>query len=125
MLTPEQKAKKDEQLIEALKKSAALFFEQESNRKSLITVTRVVLSGDKKKASIMFTVFPDSYEEQAELFANRNRRNFVAFLKSKYKVARLPSIDFQVDRGEKNRQRIDMLLSGEHDNLDSGTNVTA
>ncbi|PIR38248.1 MAG: hypothetical protein COV34_01395 [Candidatus Zambryskibacteria bacterium CG10_big_fil_rev_8_21_14_0_10_42_12] len=125
MLTPEQKAKKDEQLTEAIRKSAALFFEQESNRKSLITVTRVLLSSDKKKASVMFTVFPESYEEQASLFANRNRRDFVTFLKSKYKVARLPSIDFHIDQGEKNRQRIDMLLSKEHDNLESDTDTMA
>lgn len=125
MLTPEEKAKKDDQLTEALRKSAALFFEQESNRKSLITVTRVLLSRDKKKASILFTVFPDTYEEQVLSFVTRNKRDFVSFLKSKYKVARLPLIDFQVDHGEKNRQKIDMLLSREHDNLESDTDVTA
>lgn len=125
MLTPEEKAKKDDQLVEAIRKSAAEFFEQESNRKSLMTVTRVLLSSDKRKASVLFTVFPDAYEEQAALFANRNRREFVSFLKSRYKVARLPSIDFHIDQGEKNRQRIDMLLSKEHDNLDSDTHTTA
>lgn len=119
MLSPADKAKKDDQLTEAIRKSAALFFEQESNRKSLITVTRVVLSQDKKRASVLFTVFPDTYEEQVELFAKRNKRDFVSFLKSKYKVARLPSIDFHIDHGEKNRQKIDMILSKEHGTLDS------
>lgn len=118
MLTPEVKAQKDARLIEAIRQGAAEFFERESNGKSLMTITRVLLSDDKKRARILFTVFPDSYESQALLFAKRNLRDCIIYLNTHTRFSRLPLLEFAIDEGEKNRQTIDMLLSKEHDSLD-------
>jgi len=123
MLTPHIKKQKDEKMIETIRKRAAEFLERESNGKSIITVTRVVLSDDKKRARILFTVFPTSYEEQAHLFAERNMSDFLTFLKKRAKIARLPMLSFDIDEGEKNRQRIEVLTNAEHDTLDADTDA--
>lgn len=114
MLTPEQKQVRDERLTEAIRHGTARFIQRESNGKSLITITRILLSDDKKKARILFTTLPDSYEEQALLFLNRSIHDLVLYLKKDTKFSRLPLLSFAVDHGERNRQRIDIISSKEN-----------
>ena len=114
MLTPEQKNIKDQKLSEAIQHGVAEFAKRESNGKSLITITRVMLSDDKKRSAIFFTTFPDSYEEQVLLFFKRNTRGLVTFLRKKYRFSRLPLLEFIIDIGEKNRQKIDTIISKEN-----------
>lgn len=116
MLTPEQKHIKDERLSGAIQHGIAEFVERESNGKSLITITRVALSADKKRATVFFTTFPDSYEEQVLLFLKRNMSDLVYFLKKKFKFSRLPLLEVMLDIGEKNRQKIDTIITKENNN---------
>lgn len=88
---------------------AADFFARESNRESLITVTRADVSPDLKNVKIYFTVLPEKFEEAALNFAKRNRTDFREYIKKHASLQRLPTIDFVIDDGEKNRQRIDDL----------------
>ncbi|MDZ4226284.1 MAG: ribosome-binding factor A [Patescibacteria group bacterium] len=98
-----------ERMREALREVAAEFLAREAGRKSLITVTRAELSEDGKRGTIYITVFPDNAEEGAVDFANRNRSEFGDFFKKRVKGALVPHIEFVIDRGEKNRQRLDEL----------------
>ncbi len=93
----------------ALRDVAAEFMAREAGRGSLITVTRAMLSEDNKRASIYITVLPDTAEESALSFANRNRTELRAFFKTRIKGALPPDITFEIDMGEKNRQRLDEL----------------
>lgn len=102
-------SKRDEQLVEALRETAAEFLSREAGRKSLITVTRAVLNDKGTHANIMITVLPDSSEESAVDFANRHRKEFGDFFEKRIRGVRLPHIAFTIDRGEKNRQRLDEL----------------
>ncbi|MCE9541382.1 ribosome-binding factor A [Candidatus Kaiserbacteria bacterium] len=97
------------QVSEALAHAAGDFFARESNRESLITVTRADVSPDLKNVKIFFTVMPESYETAALNFAKRSRTDFREFIKKHSALSRLPHIDFEIDTGEKNRQRIDDL----------------
>ncbi len=81
---------------------------REANRNTLLTVTRTEISTDGKRVNIFLTVLPDSYEEQAVAFANRNRSEFSDFFKKKVK-ALPPHVEFVIDKGEKNRLRLDEL----------------
>ncbi len=94
---------KVEQLIQRL---AGEFIERESNRNSLITVTRVYIPTDLKTASIMFTVLPEGHEQNALNFLKRSRGDFKDYFKKHAKVGRIPFFDFQLDKGEKIAQRI-------------------
>lgn len=97
-------------LSEELKQHAANFLEHESNRQSLITVTNVSLSPDLKRVTIFLSVYPEAQEETALSFARRNQPAFRDYLKQHARLKFIPRISFELDQGEKNRQRIEELL---------------
>jgi ribosome-binding factor A len=98
-----------ERLQEALRETAAEFLAREASRQSLITVTRATLSENSKSAVIFITVYPESEEEKALKFANRSVKEFADFFGTRVRGAATPHIAFAIDRGEKNRQRLDEL----------------
>lgn len=94
---------------EAVREVAAEFLMREAGPQSLITVTRAELSQDNKRGVIFITVLPDNEEERALAFANRNRTALGTFYKTRIKGSELPHVEFVIDKGEKNRQRLDEL----------------
>jgi ribosome-binding factor A len=92
---------------------AAEFINTESNRQSLITVTRAKLTDDERRTDIYFTVLPNEQEEAVEVFLKRKRTEFRDFVKKHTKVRILPTFDFLLDRGERNRQELDALSNGD------------
>ena len=102
---------RDERLKEILHDLAARFLSMNGNKSSLLTVTRVELTRDAKHATIFFTVFPDNFEKTALEFAKRKRGELKEFVKENSKLGRIPLLDFEIDFGEKNRQKIDALLN--------------
>ena len=102
-------SRRQTQIGEAIAPLAGEFFARESNRQSLITVTRADVSPDIKNVTVYFSVLPEKFEDAALNFAKRVRSDFREYLKE-YSVLRyLPTVDFALDLGEKNRQRIDEL----------------
>ena len=107
----------------------ARFLSLNGNRASLLTVTRTELTKDGKRATIFFTVFPakpskndlvaqsaesgsrENLEKTALEFAERKRSESRDFIKENSLLGRIPQIDFDIDSGEKNRQKIDTLLN--------------
>ena len=102
---------RQEKVRENIKNLVAQFLGRESNRTSLITVTNADLSRDFKKSTIFITVLPDSSEKSALDFVKRQRSDIRSFVKSKLSMKTTPFLDFEIDYGEKNRQRIDELSS--------------
>ena len=100
---------KQERFIAILKDMASRFLSEESNRTSLITVTDCSVSPDMKKASIYITVLPENREATALDFAKRKRGELREFLKKNMSTKVIPFIDIEIDRGEKNRQKIDAI----------------
>jgi len=100
---------KKNRLAQELKEAAARFLEQESSRTSLITVTNAHVSKDGKSAIIFFTVYPESSEKAAISFVKRQQKYFKDFLRKNTRISRIPSCEFRIDEGEKNRQRLDEL----------------
>jgi ribosome-binding factor A len=101
---------KDKRSEEVIRELAARFLSIESNRTSLVTVTRVDLYNRGKNATILFTVLPESKEKAVLDFTKRKRAEFRDFMKKESKLPIIPFIDFEVDFGEKNRQRVDELV---------------
>lgn len=102
-------SRRQTQVAEIIAHRAADFFQRESNQQSLVTVTRADVSPDLKNVLIFLSVLPESAEEDVLLFAKRNRTEFRDYLKSHTKLKFLPHVDFVIDYGEKNRQRVDDL----------------
>jgi ribosome-binding factor A len=93
----------------AVQEVAAEFLAKNAGPQSLITVTRVALSADAKRAAIFISVLPESAERTALDFANRNRRELADFFRTRIRGAFPPFFEFKLDLGEKNRQRLDEL----------------
>lgn len=100
-----------EKYAEALREAAAEFLAREANRNTLITVTRAEVSEDGKRGTVYITVYPDSGEEAALAFANRNRGELGHFLSERTKGMRVPHLEFAIDQGERYRRRLDELTS--------------
>ena len=93
-----------------LKESTASFLTRKDNNTSLITVTGAECSPDLKRATIFITVFPTAKEEEALNFVKRQRSELREYLKNTMETKIIPFVDFALDLGEKNRQKIDELL---------------
>lgn len=102
---------RNEKLQTAVQEVAAEFLAREATPQSLITVTRVMLSSDGKRATIFITVLPEKAEGPALMFAQRNRRELADFFRTRIRGAFPPFFEFKLDLGEKNRQRLDELTS--------------
>lgn len=107
------KSYRKEKLPELLQHLAAEWLERESNRTSLITVTGSRISDSQKHVTILFTVLPENQEAAALDFVKRRMRDFIEYIEKHSRIGRMPEIEFMIDGGEKNRQRIDFLLESE------------
>ena len=102
-------ARRSAQVAETIAHLAGDFFARESNRRSLITVTYADISADLKNVTVFISVLPENYETGVLNFAKRSRADFREYLKEHSVMRYLPTIDFEIDYGERNRQRIDEL----------------
>lgn len=105
------------QVAEEIQHLAGEFFARESNYTSLLTATRADISPDLKNATVYVSVLPESAEKKALEFLKRNRTDFRDYLKKKSRLKFLPTVDFAIDYGEKNRQRLDDLTRNDKDVL--------
>ena len=101
---------RNEKVANRIKELAAEFLSRENNKTSLINVIHADCSPDLKKATIFITVLPSDKEKTALEFAKRRRGDLRQFIKKNLPVKTIPFIDIAIDRGEKNRQKIDELL---------------
>jgi len=99
-----------EKVANYIKELSAQFLGKENNKTSLITVTHATCSPDLKRGTIYITVLPVNKEHDALEFAKRKRPELREFLKKNMETKIIPFIDIDIDKGEKNRQKIDELL---------------
>lgn len=94
--------------------TAADWITRNSNRNSLITLTRSDMTTDGKKMLIFYTVIPESQERPAHEFLTRHGDDIRNYVKKKMK--REPAwFRFILDTGERNRERVSDLLDGTQD----------
>ena len=91
------------------KKLAGEFIARESNRMSLITVTNILVRENGRELTVLVTVLPDNQEEVALSFLKRKRTDFREYIKKNTRIKTIPVVDFEIDKGEKHRQRIDEI----------------
>lgn len=107
---------KQEKLKKEIQKLASQFISEQSTRISMITVTRVDLTGDHKKATLYISVLPNNKEGEALEFMNRHRYDLREFLKKYLKTRIIPEITNELDENEKKRQRIEDLTEHSRSN---------
>ena len=99
-----------EKITNHIKELSAIFIEREAGPTSMITVTRVLLSPDNRRATIMISVLPREKEKAAYGFIRRNLGELRKYVTKGLKINPIPFLDVQIDEGEKNRQKIYELL---------------
>ncbi|OGJ07302.1 hypothetical protein A3I95_00560 [Candidatus Nomurabacteria bacterium RIFCSPLOWO2_02_FULL_44_12] len=107
---PERNAERTNRVAELIREFAAKFLARVDNHTSLITVTSASASPDLKRATIFITVMPEEKEEAVLEFVRRQRSELRGVLKKSMGIKTTPFVDFAIDKGEKNRQKIDELL---------------
>jgi ribosome-binding factor A len=88
---------------------AAQFLNRESNRTSLITVTRASINDKATVCAIFVSILPVSEEANAEIFLKRMAGPLKQYIQHEGGMQRVPHIAFVIDAGEKNRARIEEL----------------
>jgi ribosome-binding factor A len=101
--------KKREIIAEIIHRLAAKFVLDEGSPASLLTITRVEMSPTGKESKIFFTTLPESQEDTALKFLTRKTGEFKRFVRDESRIGLVPHIDFKIDYGERNRQRLDKL----------------
>ncbi len=107
-----QKEFRGEKIANHIRELAATYIEREAGPTSMITVTRVLITPDNKKAKIMISVLPREKENAAYGFIKRNLGDLRKYVTKGLKINPIPFLDVEIDEGEKNRQKIDELLMG-------------
>lgn len=99
-----------EKIEEMIHRLSAEFFERESNRDALVSVTHAMLSSDNKNATIYLSVLPEDKEKAVLDFAKRMRPELREYIKERMRARVIPFLEVEIDMGEKHRQKIDNLL---------------
>lgn len=102
---------KDDREISLLVELAGQYIAREAGRSTLITPTRAELGKGRRNATIFVSVYPTEESDHALTFLARHKDLFREYLKKTSRLAILPYITFELDYGERNRQRLDELSS--------------
>ena len=102
-------SERQDKMNKELMRHAGAFINENSNRQSMITVTRVDVSPNFKSGTIYISVIPSDQEEQVLYFLKRNLKEMRMYIKKHLATRVIPFLDIDIDAGEKHRQRIDEL----------------
>ena len=94
---------------EIIHRLASKFILEEGGQSSLLTVTRVEVSPTGKEAKIFFTTLPEKEEDTALKFLERKTPEFQRYIRDESRIGIIPHVNFKIDYGERNRQRLDKL----------------
>lgn len=103
-------SERQSKIANLLKEIVATFVLHEANTNPMITVTRVDISPDLKRAIVFFTTIPDGREQDALIFLKRSASDLRKYVKQKASFKHIPHFDFMVDAGERHRQHIDEVM---------------
>lgn len=101
---------RDDRVRSVIFEAAATYVGRESTNQSLITLTRIEPSKDGRRMTLFISVLPTTHENAAISFLNRHRHDLFEYIKKTTSLDFIPKIEFLIDDGEKNRQRIDTLV---------------
>ncbi|MEW5908110.1 MAG: ribosome-binding factor A [Patescibacteria group bacterium] len=101
---------RQEKVSSVLKNIIASFLQSDPFYGIIISVTRIEISGDLKKAKVFISIFPSEKEKEILDSLHKKRNDLREFIKSRLKMKFLPHLEIEIDKGEKARQKIDKIL---------------
>ena len=107
--TNREKSQRQKRVSELIREIASKLISRETNRTSLVTVTNVDISPDLKQCTLYVSVFPIEAQDSALNFLKRKRRELKQEVRANSNLRNIPFFDFDIDQGEKNRQKIEEI----------------
>jgi ribosome-binding factor A len=108
-ISNKEKSTRQKRVAELIREIATKMISRESNGTSLITVTNVDISPDLKQCTVFVSIFPESATDSALNFLKRKRKELKQEVKHNSNLRNIPFFDFDLDEGEKNRQKIEEI----------------
>ncbi len=93
-----------------LQQIISTWLNKEANTQSVVTVTHCEVGRDLKNVTAFLSVFPESFEVKALEFAKRKRTEIRQLIADEMPMKTIPFVEFEIDAGEKNRQKIEGIL---------------
>jgi len=101
---------KEEKLTSILQRLIGEYMSRLDFNNSFVGVNRVELSKDLKIAGIFIGVYPEQNEKEALKTIKSKTAELRKNIKKNIRTRILPKLEFYIDEGEKNRQRVEELL---------------
>ena len=93
-----------------LKKIVSSFVRLQFETNVIISVTKVTIADNLKRATVFITVYPESKEVEILKQFKEKEYDLRQHVKKHFKSKFLPIFHVAIDYGEKNQQRIDEIL---------------
>lgn len=106
-------ASREEKLNAHLQKVLAEFLREEFGVSPLVAVTRVAVAHGLRSSLVFITVFPEKDAKRVLAALEKKHAALAKYLVLHTRMKYIPSVSFEIDLGEKNRQRIEELLKKE------------
>ena len=101
---------REEKLNTHLQKVLAEFLREELGVSPLVSVTRVEVARGLRSARVFITVYPEKDAGAVLAVLEKKHGALMRYLTAHTRIKYIPSVSFEIDLGEKNRQRIEELL---------------
>ena len=102
-------SRRQEKVNSLLRRFVSSFLVKEKSS-AIVTITRIETSKDLKIAKIFISIFPESKETETIKLLKLKTGELHKFIGSRIKMKFLPHLEFEIDKGEKERQKIEKLL---------------
>jgi ribosome-binding factor A len=102
---------RQEKMNEEVRKYVSEALNTIATHQSLITVTRADIAPNFKNGKIYVSILPESQERAALAFIERHAHDIREYLKKHLATRVVPFLTFELDLGERNRQRIEELIN--------------
>lgn len=105
--------RRQEQIAEAIRKQAGIFFSAEQPSGTLTTVTEVSMSPDLHYADISLSILPETKKEEAMRKAHEALPGLRRQIGNSLKLRRVPQLRLEYDNRSEARQRVEEVLKAE------------
>ncbi len=102
---------RQEKVNSLLKNLAASFLSRETIG-AIVSIIRIETSKDLKSAKLFISIFPETKEKEVLDLMNEKKNDLRKYIGSQIRMKFLPTFEFEIDKGEKSRKRIEELLNG-------------
>lgn len=107
---------KSQAYAEVLRKEIATWIAENSNNRSLITITNIEVAKGFKNAMVFVSVLPEDQADFVIKFLERKVRDIQKYLQNRINHRRLPFLRFTHDKTEVLREKLYKLEAEEKDN---------